>query len=302
MLGVGGGPVLNQSHFEPSAALVVNGAVYLIDCGSDAPRQIMASGLGFSSIRGVFVTHHHLDHVGGIPALSPMGWMYRSSALTGQVDFWGPPELDQIVEKSLAGMQHPIDLFKLPGSPPFPQLLPHAFDTPPLASESPASGIVKVMEDENVRVFSCRVYHGDAIPNAFAYRFEVKATGKVVVFSGDRKAPYTAAADAVFTGLARDADVLVHEAFLMSAIKQVLQTVPPAQQQTVLDTLIGGHTDSTQVPGIAKAAGAKRLVINHYVPAMPPPSAFYTATSGAASAVGYAGEIITPTDLDIIQL
>lgn len=42
--------------------------------------------------------------------------------------------------------------------------------------------------------------------------------------------------------------------------------------------------------------------MTHYVPAAPPPSAFLGAASDAASQVSYTGELIAPTDLDVIQL
>ncbi len=152
-----------------------------------------------------------------------------------------------------------------------------------------------------MRVYSCRVFHGASVPNAFAYRFEIKRTGKVVVFSGDR-APHTAEADRVFSELARDADVLVHEALVMSAVDQILQTVSPKLRKTVRAMLTAGHTDVTRLPGIAKAANVSRVVMHHYVPAAPPPSAFLAAASAAASKIRYRGELVAPTDLDVIPL
>ena len=52
----------------------------------------------------------------------------------------------------------------------------------------PADGIHRVMEDERVAVDAVRVFHGPEVDDAYAYRFTVKRTGKVVAFSGDTAA------------------------------------------------------------------------------------------------------------------
>jgi ribonuclease BN (tRNA processing enzyme) len=75
MLGVDGGPRLNpvapdRPWAKPALALVVEGAVYLVDAGYDTARQLVASGLGFGAIEHVFITHHHVDHTSGLPASS----------------------------------------------------------------------------------------------------------------------------------------------------------------------------------------------------------------------------------------
>lgn len=311
MLGVGGGPVLAPAHAEPATLLIVGETKYLIDCGSDTPRQLATSG-GFAGLGNVFITHHHLDHIAGIPALTPMGWIYAPAPLTGSIAFWGPQALTKLVQQSRAAMQYPVSLFEgLPGNQPFPELRTHqvrvpAFDDPSSGSEHRPDGrsarqIVCVMEDDKVRVLACRVYHGD-VPTALAYRFEIKATGKVVVFSGDRNGQHSTAADDLFLQLAADADVLVHEAVLMSAIEQILQNVPPDQRDQVRELLVGGHTDVALLPGIAAAARAKSLVLNHYVPAAAPQAAFLATARAAAAQVGYTGPIAAPTDLDVIPL
>lgn len=50
----------------------------------------------------------------------------------------------------------------------------HEFDLP-------LSGAQKVYEDANVIVTATRAYHGKDVPNAYAYRFDIK--------SGEKAAP-----------------------------------------------------------------------------------------------------------------
>ncbi len=76
-LGVGGGPVLDESASKPAIALVVNNDVYLVDCGVGTAKQLLAAGLEFSQVRSVFITHLHLDHTSGLPELFLHGWVNR---------------------------------------------------------------------------------------------------------------------------------------------------------------------------------------------------------------------------------
>ena len=87
---------------------------------------------------------------------------------------------------------------------------------PPIEPEAyeldlpPGGGIVKVYEDDNVVVTATRVVH-DSASIAYAYRFDIKATGKSVVFSGDRgPGPAGTPPDDLPT-LAQGANLLVHD-------------------------------------------------------------------------------------------
>ena len=46
----------------------------------------------------------------------------------------------------------------------------------------------------------------------------------------------------------------------------------------------------------------KRLVMNRYVPGPAPTGAFLDAAGRSAARIGYKGEIIAPTDLQVITL
>jgi len=41
----------------------------LIDCGTDIQRSLHNSGHSFNDITDVYISHFHMDHVGGLPAL-----------------------------------------------------------------------------------------------------------------------------------------------------------------------------------------------------------------------------------------
>jgi ribonuclease BN (tRNA processing enzyme) len=81
-------------------------------------------------------------------------------------------------------------------------------DVPPgsdYLNRSPTTAPFPVTSDDNVTVTATLVSHYDVYP-AFGFRFDLKKSGVSVTFSGD-----TTKSDNMIT-LARDTDILVHEA------------------------------------------------------------------------------------------
>lgn len=290
MLGVNGGPVIAPHEAKPALALVVNDAVYLVDCGLDTSRQLVHAGLGFAGVRQVFITHHHLDHTSGLPALLLHGWTARPP-LPG-VKIWGPPGTKLQAAHLLAGFEQEIGLFQTgDGFGAFPASEGHDVEVPLDGS------ILRVMEDDNVLVDATRVFHGPEVANAYAYRFTVKHTGKVVVFSGD-----TAAPDANLAAIAKGCDVLVHETQDNSAIERIAAGLPRHRGEHLKKHLFEAHSSVLDLPAVAQAAGAKKLVFSHYTPIAHPPAVWLAMATPVAEAIGYTGEIVAPRALDVITL
>jgi ribonuclease BN (tRNA processing enzyme) len=291
MLGLNGGPKLNAGQAKPALALVVNGRTYLVDCGYDTANQLVKSGLGFTTVDHVFVTHHHLDHTSGIPGLLLHGWT-DPRHLPDQVGLWGPPAISKMVTGIEVAFGQDIRLFETGGGfGTLPALTPHNVEI------GRGSRIARVMEDDNVVVEATRVFHGPEVKDAYAYRFTIKSTGKRVVFSGD-----TAAPDANLIGLAKDCDLLVHEAQDNDLIPVLLQFVPVEQRAPLRQHLLESHSNVIDLPGVAKAANAKSLAFCHYTPLPQPASVFLAKAQAAANTIGYTGTIIAPTDLDVIAI
>ncbi len=284
MLGVWGGPPFNATHVNIGTLLFVNGQPYLIDIGGGTPNNILKLGLFYGRIKNVFVTHLHLDHMLGYPELVGRGFLTVPQPQSA-LEAWGPPGLNIVNESvkasGLTSEQNPII---------------------PIAHEIgiPRTGIHQVYEDANVVVKATYVYHDGM--HAYAYRFEIKSTGKSVVFSGDvgPGADWTGW-DEQLEAIAQNATVLVHEAQDNDMIPALLAMIPdPAQRAWLEDHLRSGHTDVRVLPDLAKRANVGTLILNHYTPGAVSINTIYNKALATAAEVGYTGRIVAPEELDVI--
>lgn len=75
--------------------ILFNGAAYVIDCGVGVTTHLALADVCLSSLRHVFITHHHSDHNAEYGPLLLTAW---GCGLRTQVDTWGPPPLTRMTE------------------------------------------------------------------------------------------------------------------------------------------------------------------------------------------------------------
>ncbi|MGB6245328.1 MBL fold metallo-hydrolase [Gordonia sp. (in: high G+C Gram-positive bacteria)] len=63
LLGTQAGSPIVPDRSGISTALVVDGHVYLVDCGRGAATQYIKSGLPLNKLEAMFITHLHADHI-----------------------------------------------------------------------------------------------------------------------------------------------------------------------------------------------------------------------------------------------
>ncbi len=243
LLGTGGGPRPRKASSAASQVIVANGTAYVVDCGNGVARQLVFAGVPLTTLRHVFVTHHHSDHNADYGNLIWLAW---TAGLRTRVDAWGPPPLERMTKLFFEMNASDIDTrIANEGRVPLRPLV-HVH-------ELRAGGAV--MSDDNVTVTAATVDHEPGLLS-FAYRFD--ARDRSIVISGD-----TARSDAVVR-LARGADVLVHSAMYTPAIDRLAARVPNA---AVLKASILTYQTSVEDAGrVAQAAGVKTLVLSHLIP------------------------------------
>jgi ribonuclease BN (tRNA processing enzyme) len=272
LLGTGGGPRPRKGRHSSSQVIIVNDALYVVDCGDGVARQLVAAGLPLPQLRDVFITHHHSDHNADYGNLLLLSWV---SGLHTRVDSWGPPPLEKITQLFFEMSATDIDIRIADQGIASPVPLIHAHDlTEP--------GVV--MQDENVRVTSALVDHPPVVPS-FAYRFD--SADRSIVISGDTNRSENLVA------LAKGADVLVHEALWVPAVDGMARGAPNAA--LFKKHMIGSHTAVEDCGRVAAAAGVKTLVLSHLAPSDDP--AITDQMWIDAARPYFKGEIIVGRDL-----
>jgi ribonuclease BN (tRNA processing enzyme) len=283
LLGTAAAPFPVPGRAGISSALVVDGRVFVIDCGRGSPTGFAGAGLDFARLEAVFLTHLHADHIGDLPGMILYPWGVRTGAAGGPLAplrVYGPsrpaelPEGDAIFHREttihperpapgttdlvgsiLAGFAYHLNVMPLDAHMPDAGALVRAVDIPVQARAGGAAQVpVVVLDDDAVRVTAVAVTHGRVVP-ALGYRFDT-ADGSVA-FSGD-----TTVNDDLIA-LAQGADILVHQVADLGYLGR------HGTDAAELERMAALHTDVTEVGGVAERSGVGELILSHYLPADP---------------------------------
>jgi ribonuclease Z len=265
-LGTGAGMPSKQRNVTSIALdlLSERGVYWLFDCGEGTQQQILQSPVKLSKTEKLFVTHLHGDHIYGIPGLlASRSYQGGDTPLT----VYGPVGIRHFIEQTLAVSQShftyvldivEIDkdgiLFEEQGFRVEAARLEHRIESFGYRIEEPdqagklmhaelqalgvASGPVygKLKQGETVELEDGRVLHG-------ADFLGPTCTGRKVTILGDTK--YCSGA----VHLAREADVLVHEATFAK------------ERQELADAF--DHSTTIDAARTAHEAGAKVMIMTH---------------------------------------
>ena len=92
LLGTAGAPLPVAGRAGISSALIVDGRVFVIDCGRGTPSGFADAGLDFARLEAVFLSHLHADHTGDLAGLLlyPWGERVRPDGPVPPVQVYGP--------------------------------------------------------------------------------------------------------------------------------------------------------------------------------------------------------------------
>ncbi len=266
-------PRVEPDKVQTSFLIIVNGCLYMIDCGSGAHERLVQAlakyGDGLESIHmnHLFLTHMHPDHTLNIPSILIAPWQLgRESA----VNIWGPAGTQEMVNHILEAYKIGTEELRLYG----PRIREHI--------SAPVNPITEGLffEDENIKFEAFKVDHG----NLEAYAFRATTADKVIFFSGD-----TCPVE-VIEKEAQGCDILVMEAYCQAGMSNV-----PERWQWYFGKV---HTSGIEVGEMAAKANPKLVVLNHQM--------CYSGTTDAdlmqeVRDGGYAGELVSGKDLQIFE-
>jgi ribonuclease BN (tRNA processing enzyme) len=279
MLGTAAGPVPGRSRKMTSHLMLSNGAAYVLDCGLGVTDRFAETGVAFSALRSIFITHHHFDHNVEYGPLLSIGWV---QGMPLSVRAYGPPPLKQMTSDYIRSMRTTIDFWA-------EDLKMKALE---VIDVTEVSGAGPVMQDDNVRVSSVVVEHPPVKP-ALGYRFDFN--DRSIAFSGDTT-PIEAVAH-----LAKGADILVHEAMYVPAVETYVKAQVakgrPVSVEAFMAHMRADHSPVEDVGRIAEEAGVKTLVLSHLTPAI---DSITDDTWRAPAAKYFKGEIVVAKDLMVL--
>ncbi|OFW75092.1 MAG: ribonuclease Z [Alicyclobacillus sp. RIFOXYA1_FULL_53_8] len=239
------------------------GGFWLFDCGEGTQHQILHSPLRLSKLEKLFLTHLHGDHLFGLPGLLGSRSFQGGTEL---LTIYGPPGIQSFVETVLRISQthltYPLEIVEIEEGLVFSDThvavetvrLTHGIasygyriqerDRPgSLQKEkleqlglSPGPDYARLKRGESLLLADGRVVDGNDFVDA-------PHKGRSVVILGDTRKCEAA------VKLARNADVLVHEA-----------TYRDAERDRAIRY---HHSTSVEAAEVAQEAGVGRLIVTH---------------------------------------
>ncbi len=259
-----------------------NGDKFIFDAGGGTVPALWSLRIPLEQLDKLFVTHLHLDHVGGIFNLwDSMGW-----ARNTPLHVWGSsgstPELGVaafVDHVQKAGYWHTRSKTGIIASGGM-KLIAHEFDA---AQFSPTSPRALVYEENGVKIYAFPIDH--ILIGAVGYRLEWN--GLSMAFTGDsiptrHKAEQSAGVD-----------VFIHELFIDAPTFAEKNNMP----LRIAENVVGEHTSADNLGRVFAIAKPKLGVGTHYF------TNEYTidpAFSGIAST--YSGPVVIAQDLMVINV
>ncbi len=265
-LGTGAGVPSKQRNTSAIALKFLNqykGAIWLFDCGEATQHQILHTHLKLSKLEQIFITHLHGDHLFGLPGI------LGSRSFQGGVSplrIFGPPGIKQFIDCVLSisstvvryplsineiqdGMsfdlgEHHVSIKALDhGMPSFGYRIEEKAKKGPLLVErlkalgiKPGPIYKAIKNGERITLEDGRVIDGKDFVGP-------EKKGRIITVLGDTRPCESA------VWLAKDADVLIHEATFMKKDGHLARDYY--------------HSTSEDAAKLAKLANASTLILTH---------------------------------------
>lgn len=252
-----GGPLPAPNASGPCVAVVAGRRLFVVDVGTDSPRNLGRMGYQAGNVEAVFLTHFHSDHIDGLGELATLRWAGGDNAAPLPVH--GPSGVERVV----AG-------FNAAYSQDFVYRNEHHGDnvTPLSAAglaavpfDKPAMGtLATLVDDGGLTIEALAVEHSPVDP-AVGYRFTYK--GRSLLITGDT------IKHANIENFARGIDLLVHEALapnLVNMMNAAAESIGNPILAKITFDILDYHASPVEAAETARDAGVGHLLYYHIVP------------------------------------
>ena len=210
---------------------------FLLDCGPGVPANFTSLEIPFARVDKVFLTHHHVDHIGGLDHFWIGGWTYGRRA---PLNVWGPPGTNKIVEHLRGIYEWDIETRR------------RVFETlagSELVSTEYVEGVIYDADGLKITAFEV-----DHTPPHNTFGLRVEAAGRVMVFSGDTKKCQN------LIDHAQNADLIIHESFPPVEIYAAKAGRPAKVAHNIAEVV---HTSPREVGAVMAETNPRLGVIYH---------------------------------------
>ncbi len=285
-LGTAGGPLTEANRSQPANALVVGDDVYMVDAGDGAAGQLSKAGYRLEGVKGLFLSHLHFDHTGGVMAL--LGLRMQLNARQ-TLTIYGPPGTKTLVDGLLAGMD---------------PVMQAAYGMPGIAWKANVK-VMELVDGSNVELNGVSVTVAEnshfKIPQnaglpekAKSLSFRFNMDDRSIVYTGD-----TGPSKSV-EKLAQGADILVSEMMdipaVLANVRRMNPNMPEQQLKGIEWHFRAHHLVPLQVGELAASASVAKVVVTHMVPNVM--NEEMAARYRAQIAEAFDGDIEIANDLD----
>ncbi|MGV3730438.1 MAG: MBL fold metallo-hydrolase [Sphingopyxis sp.] len=255
-----GSPLPNRERAAACTVVIAGKAMFVVDAGEGAARNIALMGLPNGRVKAMFLTHFHSDHIDGMGSMMLLRW--TASGNTAPLPVYGPAGVEQVV----AGFNAAYELDNGYRTAHHGKTI-----TPPAAAGATARPFATpvaptiVYDADGLRVTAFAVDHRPVQPSV-GYRFDYK--GRSLVVSGDTGPSKSLEA------ASKGADLLIHEALNPAMVRQLAANLDKAgrkQAAQIMRDILDYHASPAQAADSARVAGVRMLVLSHVVPSMPSP-------------------------------
>lgn len=284
-----GSPLPDPKRSGPCIGVLAGKQAFVFDAGTSGARNLGPMGFPLGRVETIFLTHLHSDHIDGLGEMLLGTWI--NGGRTAPAIVSGPVGTSKIVDGF--NLSYKIDSGYRTAHHGADIANPTGFGGTAKEIELAGDSLV-LFEKDDVKITAFKVSHEPVSP-AFGYRIDYK--DRSISISGDTAyEPHVAEAS-------KGVDVLFHEALNMEMVK-IMQSGAEANGNARLAKIFGDildyHTSPVEAAKIAKAAGAKELVLYHIVPMLPNDALIPMFVKGTAEE--FDGRITVSQDGTIVRL